>query len=178
MASVLKPLDGWGAFRTGSRPAAVTLLLHERGGELHVPFVLRRPDLPDHPGQVALPGGTVKPGEDAWAAAAREVQEEIGVAAASLHPAGSGGMIYTSVTNFSVVSFVALVEGPDVRFAHDPGELVGILQVPLARLLDETAWLAHEEEWRGSYFNWEGSTIWGLTQRVLNELLPRLREVF
>jgi len=36
---VLKPLNDWGAFRVGSRPAAVAALLYERAGELCLPFV-------------------------------------------------------------------------------------------------------------------------------------------
>ena len=172
---MLKPLDDWGSFRPGSRQAAVTALLYERGGELCVPFVIRRADLPDHPGQVALPGGTVKPGEKAWPAAAREVTEEIGVAAADLEPLGAGGVVYTAVTNFCVVPFVARLTRPDAIFNHDPGELVGILEVPLERLLDRGAWAIGPNEWMGELFEWEGSTIWGLTGRILADLLPRFR---
>ena len=175
MRSVLNPQNQWGDFRVGSRPAAVALLLYERAGELCVPFVLRRPDLPDHPGQVALPGGTVKPGEDAWEAAAREVEEEIGVPAADLEPIGAGIPIYTAVTNFCVVPFVAWLTTPDAIFNHDPRELVGILEVPLERLLDQEAWVAGPQEWMGELFQWEESTIWGLTARILADLLPRLR---
>ena len=40
MPSVLKPLDAWGAFRVGSRPAAVAALLYERSGELYLPFLV------------------------------------------------------------------------------------------------------------------------------------------
>ena len=172
---MLKPLNDWGAFRVGSRPAAVAALLYERAGGLCVPFVLRRPDLPDHPGQVALPGGSVKPGEDAWAAAAREVEEEIGVSAADLEPLGAGESLYTSVTNFHVVPFVARLGTPETIFSHDPGELVGVLEVPLERLLDEGAWAVGAEQWMGELFEWEGSTIWGLTGRILADLLPRFR---
>ncbi len=73
--------------------------------------MLRRPDLPDHPGQVALPGGTVKPGEDAWRAAAREVEEEIGVAAADLEPIGAGAAIYLTVIVVRTVLFGNEVPG-------------------------------------------------------------------
>jgi 8-oxo-dGTP pyrophosphatase MutT (NUDIX family) len=175
LPSVLKDLNDWGEFRPGSRAAAVTALLYERAGELCVPFVIRRADLPDHPGQVALPGGTVKPGEEAWAAASRELQEEIGVSAEDLEPIGAGNVVYTSVTNFCVVPFVARLNRPDAIFSHDTGELVGVLEVPLARLLDRGAWAVGPQEWMGELFTWEGSTIWGLTGYILADLLPRFR---
>lgn len=175
MASHLNPQNHWGSFRPGARQAAVTAVLYERDGALCLPFVLRRPDLPDHPGQVALPGGGIRAGEDAWAAAAREVEEEIGIPAGHLVPIGAGSLVYTAVTNFCVVPFVARLAAPDPILNHDPGELVGVIEVPLERLLDDAAWVLGGQEWMGAQFEWQGSTIWGLTGRILADLLPRLR---
>ncbi len=176
LRSLLLPVDAWGSFRPGSRPAAVTAVLHRSSGEWHVPFVQRRADLPDHPGQVALPGGGVRPGEDAWEAAAREVEEEIGVPAGALTPLGAGAPVYASVSNYTVVPFVAWSPDPELVFNHDPGELEGVLEIPLRRLLDEDAWLAAAEGWMGRYFLWDGVPVWGLTERLLADLLPKLRE--
>ena len=100
------PIDAWGEFRRGARPAAVTFILYDADGHWRVPFVRRRADLPDHPGQVALPGGGVRAGESAWEAAQREVAEEIGVPVGRLRPLGAGRPIYAAVSNFSVVPFV------------------------------------------------------------------------
>lgn len=172
----LLPQDGWGAFRAGSRPAAVTAVLYRSAGAWHVPFVRRRTDLADHPGQVALPGGGVRPGEGAWEAAAREVEEEIGVPAGTLRPLGAGPSVYASVSNFHVVPFVAWSPDPELPFEHDPGELEGVLEIPLEQLLRDELWLAATETWMGRYFLWEGVPVWGLTERLLADLLPRLRE--
>ena len=149
-------------------------MLYRRDGELHLPFVLRRADLPDHPGQVALPGGGVGLGEDAWVAAAREVSEEIGVPAEEVLPLGAGSILYTAVSNFCVVPFVGFLERQGPVFTPDPRELAGVIEVPLTRLLDATAWSNTPERWFGANFVWEGSVIWGLTARILHDLLPRL----
>lgn len=175
LPSALKPLDALGHFRTGARAAAVLIILYQRGDAVCVPFVIRRPDLPDHPGQVALPGGTLKPGEDAWTAASREAEEEVGIPANELQPLGGGGDVYTSVSNFHVFSLVAHLARPDPELKHDQRELIGILEVPLERLLDERGW-REIDAWRGSAFEWEGATIWGLTSRILADLLPRIRQ--
>jgi hypothetical protein len=110
---LFKPVDGWGEFRRGARKAAVVFVLYEAeaGGRWEVPFVRRRGDLRDHPGQVALPGGGVHEGESAWEAAQREVEEEIGVPRGRLVPLGAGDPIYAAVSNFSVVPFVAHLPG-------------------------------------------------------------------
>ena len=149
-------------------------LIYHREGELYLPFVLRRPDLPDHPGQVALPGGGVKSGEQAWAAAARELTEEIGIPSGAVRPVGAGSTLYTAVSNFCVVPFVGYLATESPVFAHDTHELAGVIEVPLARLLDAGSWLNTPQRWFGANFPWEGSVIWGLTARILFDLLPRL----
>lgn len=179
LAGRLLPVEGWGEPRRGARGAAVTLILFEHQGGWHVPFVNRRADLPSHPGQVALPGGTIKPGEGAWQAARREAAEEIGVAGASLRPLGAGADLYASVSNFHVVPFVAHLEGPRPQWVHDQRELDGAFEVPLERLLADEHWLDADpdqpERWLGRHFPWQDRIIWGLTARILQDLLPRIR---
>jgi 8-oxo-dGTP pyrophosphatase MutT (NUDIX family) len=170
------PIDGWGEFRRGSRHAAVAFILYRQSDEWLVPFVRRRADLRDHPGQVALPGGGVKAGESAWEAAAREVGEEIGVAPGLLVPIGAGRPIYTAVSNFSVVPFVAYLPEPVPPFVHDQRELEGVLSIPLERLLDEAAWAESADPWRFRYLAHEESVVWGLTERIVSDLTPALRQ--
>jgi len=170
------PMDGWGDFRKGARRAAVVFVLYQLEGRWHVPFVRRRADLRDHPGQVALPGGGVQANESAWQAAEREVEEEISVRAGRLVPLGAGDPIYAAVSNFSVVPFVAHLPDPVPVFAHDQSELEGVLQIPLDRLLDESAWLESADPWRFRYLAHEESVVWGLTERIVAGLAPNLRQ--
>ena len=139
-----------------------------------MPFVARRADLPSHPGQVGLPGGQVRPGESAWQGAAREVEEEIGVARADLVPLGAGPPIYAAVTNYSVVPFVAWLPTPDPRFRPDTRELDEVLELPIARLLDPAAW-QDDRPWPGPNLPIGDTVIWGLTARLLAGLLPIFR---
>ena len=171
----LRPVDGWGEFRRGARQAAVVFVLYRQAGNWMVPFVRRRADLRDHPGQVALPGGGLHEGETAWQAAQREVAEEIGVGVGRLVPLGAGDLIYAGVTNFSVVPFVAHLPDPVESFVHDPSELDGVLAIALDRLLDDSAWLTSEEPWRFRYLAHEESVVWGLTERIVYGLAPKLR---
>jgi 8-oxo-dGTP pyrophosphatase MutT (NUDIX family) len=168
------PIDGWGAFRRGARKAAVVFVLYQANGRWMVPFVRRRADMRDHPGQVALPGGGVQEGESAWEAAQREVAEEIGVPVGRLVPLGAGDPIYAAVSNFSVVPFVAYLPDPVPTFVHDDRELEGVLEIPLERLLDDSAWLQSDDPWRFRYLAHEESVVWGLTERIFAGLAPKL----
>ncbi len=176
LEQLFKPVDGWGEFRKGARPAAVVFILYRQAGLWMVPFVRRRADLRDHPGQVALPGGSAEAGESAWEAAQREVAEEIGVPVGRLVPLGAGDPIYAAVSNFSVVPFVAHLPDPVESFVHDERELDGVLAIPLDRLLDDSAWLQSDEPWRFRYLAHEESVVWGLTERIVYGLAPKLRQ--
>jgi 8-oxo-dGTP pyrophosphatase MutT (NUDIX family) len=149
----------------------VAAILYPREGIWHVPFVARRADLPTHPGQVGLPGGGVEEGESAWGAASREVEEEIGVPAADLRPLGAGPPLYAAVSNFCVVPFVAWLPGEAPRFVPQPTEVDAVLEVPLPLLLDPTAWQG-SDLFPGRHLPFNDTLIWGLTARLLGNLLP------
>src|SRR6202521_2129661 len=66
---------------TRRTPAAVLVPLVEREGGMTVLLTQRAATLKDHAGQISFPGGRIEPGDaDAWHAALREAQEEIGLA--------------------------------------------------------------------------------------------------
>ncbi|MBO0688805.1 MAG: CoA pyrophosphatase [Candidatus Dormibacteraeota bacterium] len=167
----LRSVDDWGVFRRGARAAAVNAILYRREGRWCIPFVVRRADLRSHPGQVGLPGGNVRPGEGAWAAAARETEEEIGVPGSALEPLGAGPVVYTAVSNYSVVPFVSSLADPPGAFSADPHELDGVVEVALARLVDEAEW-RERPGLPGPQLAVGGVVIWGLTARILAGILP------
>ncbi|HUZ88396.1 MAG TPA: CoA pyrophosphatase [Candidatus Acidoferrales bacterium] len=162
------------AFLPGARPAAVVAILLRRGHQWLIPFVVRRPDMRSHPGQVGLPGGAIEIGETPWAAAAREAEEEIGVPARDLTPLGACGRVHLSVYNFAVLPFIAHLHDPSIRFQANPDELTAILEVPLRDLLNPERWSRDESGRLGHHFPVAGTAIWGLTARLLEDLLPPL----
>jgi len=74
------------------------------------------------------------------------------------------------------VPFVAHLPEPPAAFIHDETELEGIIHIPLERLLDDTAWLTSDTQWKFRYLAHEESVVWGLTERIVAGLAPRLRQ--
>lgn len=119
---------------TGLRPAAVLvpIVLHPE------PTVLltRRDDrLPEHPGQISFPGGSVEPGDrDPVDTALREAAEEIALAPEAVEIVGHLDP-YVTVTGYCVDPVVGLVR-PPLSLVPDPREVAAILEVPLDFVLD------------------------------------------
>ena len=55
-------------------------------------------------------------------------------------------------------------------------ELEGVLEIPLDRLLDDSAWLLSEDPWRFRYLTHDKSVVWGLTERIFAGLAPNLSQ--
>ena len=119
----------------GRRPAAVALVLTDDAvGEACFILTRRATHLGNHGGQWALPGGRIETGEDAPAAALRELREEVGL---DLEAGSLLGELddYPTRSGF-VITPVVFWRGPDVRLEPDPGEVAEVHRVRLA-VLDE-----------------------------------------
>ena len=79
VAAALSALDRIALATDGRHASAVAVAVIEHDGALGVPLTRRAARMRAHPGQWALPGGRIDDGEDAVAAAVREMEEELGV---------------------------------------------------------------------------------------------------
>ena len=167
--------DGWSPDLTPdtARPAAAIVLLYDDGQGPTVPLTVRHAALPQHAGQVSLPGGAIDPGESAMAAAVREADEEIGLPAGQIRIIGALSTLWIAVSNFVVHPFIGIVEGPP-RFRLHPGEVSEILHVPLSELRDRgrLKWAKRNRDGTPldyPYFDVASHTVWGATAMILGE---------
>jgi 8-oxo-dGTP pyrophosphatase MutT (NUDIX family) len=115
--------------------AAVLVPLIERESAWSVLLTRRSAALKDHPGQISFPGGRIEASDpDSRAAAWREAQEEIGLAADALEFAGYLPD-HLILTGFRVTPVVAFLR-PDPVLELDTGEVDEAFEVPLAFLFD------------------------------------------
>ena len=161
-------------------PAAVLVGLVNRPPGLTVLLTQRSDTLPDHPGQISFPGGRIEPDDPSPAAAAlREAQEEVGLAADRVTVLGQLAS-YETVTGYSVTPVVGWVE-PPFALTTDPVEVADVFEVPLAFLLEPDNQQRHFRmlgPLRRDYFAipYAERYIWGATAAMLIMLDRTLRE--
>jgi 8-oxo-dGTP pyrophosphatase MutT (NUDIX family) len=164
----------------GSRVAAVLVPLYEVDGETRVILTKRPETMPSHRGEIAFPGGGLRVGVDPTPrdTALREAEEEIGLRPELVEVVAELDTIGTVASRFTITPFVGLIDGQP-RLRADPREVVSILEVPLAELLDDDVY--REEHWGPdftiSFFELVGETVWGATARILTAFLTHLTEV-
>ncbi|HVH24610.1 MAG TPA: CoA pyrophosphatase [Pseudonocardia sp.] len=114
------------ADRPDLKPAAVGLVLLQPGPALLL--TRRASTLRGHPGQWALPGGRIEPGEAPGAAARRELAEELGL---SLGPEAELGLLddYPTRSGY-VITPVVLWAGDHPPLRPNPAEVAELHRVP------------------------------------------------
>lgn len=160
-----------------TRHAAVLVPLYVDAGEIWTVLTRRAETLPHHKGQIAFPGGARETGEDAWAAALREASEELGIAPSVVLRLGQLDEAETP-SGFRIVPCVGAVPHP-LPTRPNPEEIDEVFAVPLTAFANPT--MAEERrvvldgrERAIRIYHVGGRQIWGLTARILQNLLLRL----
>ena len=183
----LLPLEPLPFLHAHLRQAAVLVLLHPGGealpgqgaGEagLRVLLTRRSVQLKHHAGQVAFPGGAVEANDASpLETALRETREEVGLVIPATQVLGRLQARET-LSGFEVHPFVAW-HGAEPVCALQQEEVAEAFSVPLAGLARagvrpvEGLWQGQVRQSVGFSPPWQ--QIWGVTAKILDELLQRL----
>ena len=160
--------------------AAVLVPVIDRPGGLTLLLTRRTDGLATHAGQVAFPGGKIDPADAGpLAAALREAEEEIGLAARFAEPLGFLDR-YQTGTGYSIAPAVALIrEGFTLEL--NAREVADAFEVPLGFLLDPANHRHQSREWRGKQrefyaMPYGGHYIWGATAGMIRNLYEKLTQ--
>jgi 8-oxo-dGTP pyrophosphatase MutT (NUDIX family) len=159
------------------RQAAVLVPLYVDAGELWTVLTKRTDTLPSHRSQIAFPGGGREFKEDAWAAALREAHEEIGLNPATVLRLGDLDEGETPA-GFRVIPCVGAIPS---SFKAEPSaaEIAEVFSLPLSafadpKLVEERPVRFNGVERNLRIYHIGKRQIWGLTARILQNLLVRL----
>jgi 8-oxo-dGTP pyrophosphatase MutT (NUDIX family) len=154
--------------------AAVLVPIIDRADSPALLMTLRASHLRRHAGQISFPGGRLEAGDtDVVAAALRETEEEIGVAAAAIEPIGFLAD-HVVQTGYRITPVVALLQ-PTLTLTLDGTEVAEVFELPLAIALAADRYRVGRRMLRGfEVDSWELSygqyTIWGATAGMLANL--------
>lgn len=159
------------------RQASVLVPLYVDAGELWTVLTKRTEDLPSHRGQIAFPGGGRELKEDPWAAALRESQEEIGLDPKRVLPLGMLNEQETAA-GFRVIPCVGAIPWP-YEFKPNPAEIAEVFSIPLSafanpRMVEERPVTINGVERLLLVYHIGNRQIWGLTARIIQNLLVRM----
>ena len=159
------------------RPAAVLIPIVDHA-EPTVLLTQRSPNLADHAGQIAFPGGKIEVNDATPRdTALREAEEEIGLNRRFVEPLGYLGVYGTSF-GFRILPTVARVR-PGFKLAINHSEVDDAFEVPLSFLMNPQNHQIHSKEFRGmerSYYAMPFAEryIWGATAGILRVLYERI----
>lgn len=159
------------------RQASVLVPLYVEGGELWTVLTKRTDTLPSHRGQIAFPGGGRELGEDPWAAALREAHEEVGFDPGKVLRLGELDEGETPA-GFRIIPCVGAIPYP-YEARPNESEIAEVFSIPLTafanpRLVEERT-VETDGRSRQIRIYYVGSRqIWGLTARILQNLLVRV----
>ena len=159
------------------REAAVLVPLYVDARELWTVLTRRTIDLPHHKGQIAFPGGGRELGETIWEAAKREAHEEVGLPPESALELGELDEAETP-SGFRIVPCVAAIPHlfePRISEA----EIDEVFSLPLSALshpnmVEDRSVVINDVERTLRIYHVGRHQIWGLTARILQNLLRRL----
>lgn len=166
------------------RKAAVICLLYpDKNRQTHFCLIKRAPYPGVHSDQVGFPGGQLDDSDDSlWAAALRELHEELGVIPTDVAQIKTMSPLYIPPSHFWVQPFLAFVSKPP-KWIPDAKEVSHVIEVSLERFTLQTDVSTTQVRTSTGFvqevpmYSLNGFEVWGATAMMLAEVKALFRAV-
>ncbi len=158
--------------------SAVLVPLFATGSDAGVVLIHRSKDGGPHSGQMGFPGGMAEEGDngDLQRTALRELEEELGIRPEDVEIIGELDQRSTIVSGLVVKPFVGIIPWP-YTLSPDPVEVQSIHASTIRTMHREVMEGDNPFNLPPPVYPVDGRPVWGLTARIIGELLVRLATV-
>ena len=163
------------------KEAAILVPLYFFDNEWYIIFTKRTNHLPYHRGEISFPGGSrEKQDFSKKETALRETEEEIGIPRKAMTIFGKLDD-QLSVADINVTPYIAKITDLNILKHMKPqeSEVEEIFHVPLHFFYRKSTfwqenWIRNKQSHKVYFYNFNGRIIWGLTARVVKNLIGML----
>ena len=157
------------------KKAAVLVCFFEKNGDYYFPLIRRPMHENNHPGQIALPGGSREEGETLEKTALREAFEEVGILPKNVDVIGQMTPLPVPVSKYVIFPFIGITKD-EPKWNLNDREVDELIVLKFNELLGADNgyyedWMIEENMLRVPIFKIRNMEIWGATAAILSELI-------
>ncbi|OIR12641.1 MAG: hypothetical protein BEU03_00380 [Marine Group III euryarchaeote CG-Epi6] len=157
------------------KKASVLVCFFEKDGHFYFPLIRRPMHENNHPGQIALPGGSREDGETLEKTALREALEEVGILPKNVDVIGQMTPLPVPVSKYIIYPFIGITKD-EPKWNLNDREVDELIVLRFDKLLRADNgyyedWTIKENNLRVPIFKIENMEIWGATAAILSELI-------
>lgn len=163
------------------KQAAVLVCFFKKEDEYYLPLIKRPIHEKNHPGQIALPGGSREENETLEITALREACEEVGIIPDNVDIIGKMTPLPVPVSNYLISPFIGMTE-KEPEWNLNKQEVDELIIVKFEELINSDngyyeKWKLNESTLNVPIFKIMNKKIWGATAAVLSELIDLSRDI-
>jgi len=167
----------WSSKENGKnmKKAAVLICFFRKNNEYYFPLIKRPMHNRNHPGQIALPGGSKERNESLKVAALREAFEEVGIQPNNVDVIGQMTPLPVPVSRYMIYPFIGIVETEPKWILNDK-EVDELIILKFVDLINSDngyyeEWNLNDKTLKVPIFKIMNVKIWGATAAILSELM-------